>query len=97
MKQESSEPRLDAAIAYFVNMAKGKAIPPQHNGTSGLGVARQATSYQVIPSVKVVTPTAQAVQSAKAAVRKPKVIRGKQQPPSKKRKREQIFMPGLDH
>ena len=94
MKLESKEPKLDAAISYFRNMARGKTVPSQQNGQNGLGIARQASTYHVIPQIRMVTPTAQAVESAKASVKRQKVIRGTSL--KKKKNTDTYFMPGLD-
>lgn len=75
MKPEFQEPSVDAAIEYFINMAKGNTIPTKQNGQNGLGAVRQSSTYHAIPAVKLVTPTAQAVERAKAAIGEQEVIR----------------------
>lgn len=81
----SQEPNLDAAVSYFVNMAKGNSLQSKRNGQNGLGIARQPSLRHVIPEVKLVTPTAQAVKQATETL---KVIRR----PAQKRKRATSYL-----
>ena len=83
MKVNPEEPTVAAAVTYFVDMAKGKTSPSNQNGRSGLGAVRQPATYHVIPKVKLVTPTAQALAQAKSTLERSKVIRGG--PTSRKR------------
>lgn len=83
MKVEPEEPTVAAAVAYFVDMAKGKTAPSKHNGRTGLGAVQQPATYHVIPNIKLVTPTAQAVARAKDRLVEQEVIRG--WPASRKR------------
>lgn len=76
MKVEPEEPTVAAAVAYFVDMAKGKTAPSKHNGRNGLGAVRQPSTYHVITDIKQVTPTAQVVAQAKDRLDRAKVIRG---------------------
>lgn len=91
------EPTLAAAVAYFVDIAKGKTASSY--GQTGLGAVRQPTTYHVIPPVKLVTPTAQAVAQAKDILGEQKVIKGRKRngPPSTGHKRPKVYQtPGLD-
>ncbi len=71
------EPTVDAAVSYFLDMANGKTDPSKSNGQNGLGAVRHPSTYHVIPSVKLVTPTAQALVAAKDELEEEgEVIRG---------------------
>ena len=83
MKIEPEEPTVAAAVTYFVDMAKGKIAPSKPNGRTGLGVVHRPSTYHVIPNIKQVTPTAQALAQAEDRLDRSKVIRG--QPTSRKR------------
>jgi hypothetical protein len=108
MKVTPEEPTVAAATAYFVDMAKGKTTPSRQGGHNGLGAVRHPSNYRVIPIVKLVTPTAQAVARAKDRLSREKIIRGPTQTRKrstagrvssqqrKKKKSDGYSMPGLD-
>ncbi len=110
MKVTPEEPTVAAAVAYFVDMAKGKTASTRQNGRNGLGAVHYPTSYHVIPTVKLVTPSAQALLQAKAKLPREKVIRGESRKrksdsdssseqskkQQKKNKTDEYSMPGLD-
>ena len=107
MKIQPEEPTVDAAVAYFVNMAKGKTAPTKQNGRNGLGAVRYPTTQHMIPKVELVTPTAQALDRAKDRLSREKVIRGQAKPRKRKaddfissrksrKNTDQYLMPGLD-
>lgn len=86
------EPTVEAAVSYFVDMAQGKTAPSKSNEQNGLGAVRYPSTYHVIPSVKLVTPTAQALAAAKDEVEEEEeeeeereVMRGWNQPGKQKR------------
>jgi len=76
MKPIPQEPTVAAAVTYFVDMAKGKTQPSRQNGRNGLGAVRSPSTYHVIPNVKLVTPSAQALIQAQDSLMRGKVIRG---------------------
>ena len=100
MKPE--EPTVASAVAYFVDMAKGKATPLRSKGQNGLGAVRQPSTNHVIPDVKLVMPTAQAIAQAKDSISRTKAIRGQKRSAgqgnskNKKKKTGHYQMPGLD-
>lgn len=107
MKVQPEEPDVEAAVSYFVDMAKGKTAPTKHAAHRGLGAVRHPTTFHVIPKVELISPTAEALDRAKASLSREKVIRG--QTRSRKRKagehtssgksrktKDQYHMPGLD-
>ena len=106
MKVNPEEPTVAAAVAYFLDMAKGKNTSSRPNGHVGLGAIRHPSTYHVIPNVQLVTPSAQALAQAKDSIGIPKAIRGEPKqvkrsaaPRSysgKRKKSEEYFMPGLD-
>ena len=66
-------------------MANGKFVPIAPEVSKGLGVVRTPSIYHVI------TTTDQALDRAREAVKRQKVIRGpKDEPPTKKVKREPV-------
>ncbi len=109
MKVTPEEPTVAAAVAYFVDMAKGETASTRQNGRNGLGAVHHPTTYHVIPTVKLVTPSAQALIQAKAKLPREKVIRGEsrkrtsdsssEQSKKKQQKKKttgEYSMPGLD-
>ena len=99
MKLKKQKPDTDAMVRHFVNMAKGNAEQSVQTRPRGLGVTSQPMTYRMVPRpvIKAVTPTAQAVYQAEAAIKtrdeKAKSIR---RPHVKKRKTGNYHMPGLD-
>ena len=104
MKVTPEEPAVAAAVAYFLDMAKGKITSSRSNGHAGLGAVRHPSTYHVIPNVQLVTPSAQALAQAKDSL--PEAIRGQAKHvkrsgaahayPGKRKKSEDYSMPGLD-
>lgn len=97
MKLKKLKPDTDAMVRHFVNMAKGNTAQGQQTIHRGLGISSRPIAYHMVPVIKAVTPTAQAVYQAKASVagrdEESKFIRSQ---PTKKRKRESYHMPALD-
>lgn len=98
------EPTLAAAVAYFTDMAKGKTTASRKYSQNGLGAAKYPSTYRVIPNIKFVTPSAQALAQAKDSLDREEVIRGKPKPrkrhmqaPSGQRKKSKGYLtPGLN-
>lgn len=99
MKLKKQKPDTDAMVRHFVNMAKGNTDHGMQTIPRGLGIASQPVTYNGVPRsvIKAVTPTAQAVYQAEAAIKtRDEETKSIRRQPTKKRKADRYQMPGLD-
>ena len=99
MKLKKQKPDTDAMVHHFVKMARGNVEQVTQATPRGLSIASQPVTYHVVPKpmIKAVTPTAQAVYQAEAAMKtRDKETKPIRRQPIKKRKTDSYQMPGLD-